>query len=302
MTQTAHLDPPDGWQPDAAAALTRFRARRKTDQWRIWLAWTAAAATVATGIVLLPAARVKAQQLWQSMTVKQVAFIRVNSWPDGVASPKVNLIGVPIPPIPARNVAEAGARVHYEPRLPISGVLNGSPRLSTTFSLSAGTVVKVADLELALRKAGVADQSVPAQWEGARLTLHTSGIVIAEWPEMVLVQSLPLTLTSPPDFDFSAYSALVLRVVGVAPDEAQRFAHQVGTTPPWLAPIDRGFESKATIEQITLNSGPGTLVERDPHNGAPKSVTIVWSVPDRVYLLHGTLSRELAIATANAVE
>ncbi len=31
-------------------------------------------------------------------------------------------------------------------------------------------------------------------------------------------------------------------------------------------------------------------------------ITVVWSVPDRVYLLSGKLSRELAIATANAVE
>jgi hypothetical protein len=33
-----------------------------------------------------------------------------------------------------------------------------------------------------------------------------------------------------------------------------------------------------------------------------KRIIVVWSVPDRVYLLTGTLSRELAIAVANAVQ
>jgi hypothetical protein len=294
--QTAYLDPPPGWQPDADAALARFRARRRMDRPRaLWPLWLACAA-----VVMLVAA-VAAQQLWQNLTVQQVAFVRVNPWPDGVPSPKINLIGIPIPPIPARDISEAGSRVHYEPRLPRSGVLSGSPRLSTTFSLAAGTIVKTADLVLALRKTGVTDEAVPPQWEGAQLVLHTSGIVLAQWPDVVLVQSRPLTLTAPPGFDFSAYSALILRVLGVAPEDAQRLAREVGTVPPWLAPIDRGFEASATIEPVTLNSGPGTLLEQISTNGTPNHITIVWSVPDRVFLLNGTLSRELAMALANAV-
>ena len=229
-------------------------------------------------------------------------FIRVNPWPAGVPSPQVNLIGIPIPPLPARDVDEARWRVHYDPRLPGPWVLSGSPRLSTTFSLSAGTVVHVADLELALRTAGIAGQSVPPQWDGAQVALHTSAIVLAEWPDIVLAQSLPLTLTAPSGFDFSAYSALVLRVLGVGPDEAQRLAQRAGTTPPWLAPITRDFGRNATIEEIVLNSGPATLVRETEDDGAEKRIAVVWSVPDRVYLLSGKLSRELAIATANAVQ
>jgi hypothetical protein len=267
-----------------------------------WPRWVAAAALLSAAILLVPAARVAAQQFWQLLTVRRVAFVRVNPWPEGVRSPAVKLIGTVIPPIPARDVDEARRRVNYDPRLPRFGSLSSAPRLSTTFSLSAGTVIHAADLELALRKAGVTDQKVPAQWDGAHLTLHTSAIVIAEWPEIALVQSLPLTLTAPSDFDFSAFSALVLRVLGVGPGEAQRLAEQMGTAPPWLAPIDRNFDETATIEEIVLNSGPATLLEQTGKNGAATRITVAWSVPDRVYLLSGTLSRELAIATANAVQ
>jgi hypothetical protein len=304
--QTAYLEPPEGWQPDATAAFTRFRTRRRSDRepvaWRLWLACTAAAAVALVCILLVPAVRVAAQQLWQSLKVKQVTLIRVNAWPEGVPSPKVNLMGTLIPPIPALDATDASRRVNYTPRLPRSGVLNGSPQLSTTFSLAAGTVVKVADLQLALQKAGITGVSVPTQWEGAQLALHTSGIVIAQWPDAVLVQSLPLTLTAPPGFDFPAWSALILRIVGVAPDEAARLAEQAGTSPPWLAPIDRGFKADAIIEQVMLNSGPATLVEDDSRNGSATRVTLAWSVPDRVYAIHGTVSRELAIAMANAVQ
>jgi hypothetical protein len=275
------------------AAITAAARRRQS--------WAVAAAVIAAILLLIPVGRVVAQQLWQMLTVKQVAFIRVNPWPDGVPSPKIQLIGNLIPPIPAPDVATVRWMVHYDPRLP-AGVLNGSPRLSTTLSVSEGAVIKAADLQLALSKAGITDQTVPPQWDGAQLALHTSGIVIAEWPGIFFVQSLPLTLTAPPGFDFPAFSGLVLRVLGVAPDEAQRLAQRMGTAPYWLAPIDRGFEERATIEEITLNSGPATLVQQMDDGGTVKRTTLVWSVPDRVYVLTGKLSRELAIAAANAVQ
>jgi hypothetical protein len=305
MEQTACLSPPAGWRPDSSAALQRFHVRTKTDRPRaIWGRWLIPAAAVAlVGVFLmLPAGRMVAQQLWQFLTVRRVAFVRVNPWPEGVPSPGVKLIGVPIPPIPARDVSEAAWRVNYSPRLPRPGVLSDAPRLSTTFSLAAGTVVNAADLELALRKAGVSDQIVPRQWDGARLTLHTSAVVIAEWPDVVLVQSLPLTLTVPSGFDFPAFSALVLRVLGVGPEEARRLAERAGTSPAWLAPLERDMEGRGTLEEIALNSGPATLLQEVQEDGAMKRITIVWSVPDRVYLLSGKLSRELAIAIAGAVQ
>ena len=304
--QTAFLDPPAGCQPDAAEALARFHLRVAADRrrpvWRRWPAWAVAAALVGAAILLMPVGNVMAQ-LWQLLTVRQVAIIRVNRWPEGVPSPAIKAIGIPIPPIPARSVEEAARRVNYLPRLPHAGVLSSSPRLSTTFSVAAGTVVKTADLELALRKAGVTGQTVPAEWEGARLALHTSGLVIAEWPDCVLVQSLPLTLTAPPGFDFAAFSALVLRILGVGPDEARRLAQRTGTTPPWLAPIGSDlFREGAKLEEIALNSGPATLLQETRDDGTVKQLTLLWMVSDRVYLLSGKLARDLAVATANAVE
>jgi hypothetical protein len=306
VTQTRYLDPPTAWQSDPAAALVRFHTRLESDRprarrWRA-LAWPIAAMLAVAVSLMLPASRVVAQQLWQLLTVRRVSFIRVNPWPDGVPSPDVKLIGTPIPPIPARDTTDVTWRVHFAPRLPRPGVLSDAPRFSTTLGLSAGTVVNATDLELALRKAGVTDQVVPSAWNGAHLALHTSAIVIAEWPDVVLAQSLPLTLTAPPGFDFSTFSAIILRVLGVGPDEALRLAQRVGTAPPWLVPVTKDFDLRANIEEVQLNSGPGTLLQQTADDGTVKRTSLFWNVPDRVYLLTGTISRELTIAAANAVQ
>src|ERR1035438_7546901 len=214
--QTAQLDPPEGWLADADAALHRMHARisanPKPSLWHRWPTWAAALAALLAAFLLLPAGRVTAQQFWQHLAVTRVAFLVVNPWPEGVPSPEVKLIGAVIPPIPANDVDQVHARVNYVPRLPNASALSGSPRLSTTFSLSAGTVVHVADLELALQKTGVTGVTVPPAWEGVRIVLHTSPVVIAEWPDVTLAQSLPPTLSTPTGFDFTAYSPLILRV------------------------------------------------------------------------------------------
>jgi hypothetical protein len=256
---------------------------------------------VVAGVLLAPAGLVVAQQFWQSLTVPKLAFIKVNAWPEGAPSPAVSLIGTVLPPIPARDVADARSRVQYEARLPRQGVLAGSPRLSTTFSLAAGTVIKVADLRLALQKAGVTDVTVPSQWDGAQVALHTSGVVLAQWPDAVLAQSLPLTISAPAGFDFAAFSAVVLRVMGVSPDEAARLAREAGTAPPWLVPLEPWFDKLGRIEQVPLNSGVGTLVEQANAGKKPR-VMLAWVVPDRVYVIDGSISRELAIAMANAIQ
>jgi hypothetical protein len=298
--QIAYLDPPATWLPDTGWALTRLHQRARTERRFVsWPAWVLAAALLAAAILLLPAGRAAAQQFWQFLTVRRVAFIRVKPWPRGIPAPEVKLLGAMIPPIPANDIEQARWRVHYEPRMPI-GALSGTPRLSTTFSLAGGTTVKVADLQRALQAAGVTDQTVPQQWDGAQLALHTSAVVIAEWPDIVFAQSLPPTLTAPAGFDFPAFSALIFRVLGVGPEEAQRLAAQVGTA--WLAPIDSNFDKLATIEEIQLTSGPGTLVQEKGNDGSIDRTTLFWSVPDRVYLISGRLNRELAIATANAVQ
>ena len=293
--QTSLLDPPADWQIDPTAALDRFHSRTAIPALPRprWIPWAAAAAILCTAVA--------AQQIWQYLTVApRVAFIHVDPWPEGVPGPKIKPLAEPLPPIPAADLDQVRWRVHYDPRLPRYGVLSGTPKLSTTFPLAVGTVVHAADLQQAIAKVGIS-ATVPREWDGAQLALHTSAIVIAEWPEVQFVQSLPLTLTAPANFDFAAFSTLCLRILGVSPLEAQRLAQRAGTSPPWLAPLERGFMSE--MEEVQLRSGPATLVAQKLHwNPSREYVRMVWSTSDRVYALQGTISRELAIAAADSVQ
>jgi hypothetical protein len=292
--EVAALDPPVDWEPSAAVALARLHARPGPVRARLagWPLWTAAVLLAA--VALAPRSRAFAQHLWQSLTVRPLAFVRVNEWPEGAPSPQIKLLGLPIPPLPAKDLDQVRARVRYEPRMPV-GVLEGSPKLYTTFPFAAGTVVKVADFELALRKAGLRGLSVPAQWEGAQVALHTSGIAIAQWPDVALVQSLPLTLTAPEGFDFPAFSTIVLRILGVNEAEAARLAADAGTVPPWLVPMSRGMLPGASLEEVQVGGVTGTLLREPGRN------SVMWTVPDRVYLMTGAVSRELMLAAANGV-
>jgi hypothetical protein len=160
--------------------------------------------------------------------------------------------------------------------------------------------VHAADFQLAIQKTGIS-ATVPQQWDGAQIALHTSHVVVAEWPEVVIVQSLPLTLTAPASFDFAEFSTLCLRILGVSPLEAQRLAQRAGTSPPWLAPLERGFLND--MEEVQLHSGPATLlVQKARWRNTRDLVMMVWSTPDRVYGMQGTISRELAIAAADSIQ
>ncbi|HLJ46658.1 MAG TPA: hypothetical protein VKU01_11655 [Bryobacteraceae bacterium] len=297
LEQTAHLDPPDRWQPDVVEALQRFHVRVQANRpRRAWRIWAVAAALSIAVFLLMPPGRVLAQQLWQMLTLRRVTFVRVNPWPEGVPSPQVNLVGTPIPPISARDIDEVRSRVHYEPRLPRPGVLSSSPSLSTASGLTAGTVIHTADLKLALRRSGITDQTIPPEWNGAQLTVHTSPVVVAQWPDILLAQSLPLTITAPANLDVTALATVILRILGLEPAEARRLAQQLGTIL-----IDRNLVADATIEQITLHSGPATLVRQSGDGDNAERIMVIWNVPDRLYVLSGQMTRELAISVANAV-
>jgi hypothetical protein len=301
--ELSDLNPPAEWQPDAAAALARIRARREPVRRLSWKWPTFALAGLLAAVALAPGTRALAQRLWQSLTVRPMAFVRVNEWPAGVPSPQIQVTGLESPPVAARDMNQVSARVGYTPRMPRAGVLEGMPQLYTKSSVSAGFTIRAADLRLALSKAGASGLTVPAQWDGARLAVHTGDVAIAEWPEVALAQSLPLTLTAPDGFDFPAFSALVLRIQGVDQEDAVRLAAAAGTIPPWLVPVSQGMLPKASLEEVMLASSPAALMQEPPGPwGLPGKIAILWSAPDRVYLLTGTVSRELMLAVANAVQ
>jgi hypothetical protein len=302
--RTTLLAPPAHWEPDPKVARARFEARlrRRSALERYWLVGAVAASLLCAVLLVNPRTRALAQQLWQWITVGGIEVVRVDfdSLPEEARSLEPRLVNQPAPPHVVDDMQEAAQRVGFAPRLPRPGILSGTPQISILDSMLFVNVLKVADLELALQKAGVSDEAIPRDWDGAQLTLQIGATVAAEWVDVMLIQGLPPVLSTPPGFDLGAFSTAVLRAVGMKRETARRFGHRMITEPALLLGI--GTEGEVAIREVRLHTGPATLIEDFSDNGQLERVTILWSVPDRVYVLSGAFSADLATAVANSID
>lgn len=342
---SAFLAPPAAWEPDVSAARTRFEARlhRRSRLKHFVLVGVTAALLVCLLVPAIPPARAFAQQLssnnwyrlerlWNWMTIVRTPLrFRLAGLPDSLRDHPLTESGSPQL---VSDVAGAAHRVGFIPRLPRSGVLSGRPVLSVSGPLSIDTVVSTADLELALRNAGVLDQDVPKDWDGARIALQIGATVTAEWSDvreegsgqiewsdLTLAQGLPPLVAVPPGFDLAAFTVLNLRTALLGRENALRFAQRATTAPALL--FGNGRQNIVGVREVNLHKGPATLIDerREPgfgahtnwfgYSGGPsvERITLLWSVPDRMYVLRGVMSvpcemfsLDFAAALTNAID
>jgi hypothetical protein len=300
----ATLASPAGWEPNTDRARARFHLRvaRQRAAGRYCLAATAAACLVCAMLAWTPGGRALAQALWRRIAVGRVEVVKVDfdSLPDEAKSLSMQPIQRPGPAQPVADPAEAARHAGFVPRLPAPGHLPGDPHLSVLGPMSFGTALKLADLQLALHKAGVMDEAPPKEWDGAQLAVQIGPTVNAAWSNDVgLIQGLPAVLSMPAGFDLGAFARMVLRAVGMNREAAQRFGGRLAAAPSLLLGIpDR---DGAVIREVHLHTGTATLIEDLDDHGRVERVSVLWSAPDRVYILTGAISADMAIATADSV-
>lgn len=189
----------------------------------------------------------------------------------------------------------------FVPRLPAPGILSGTARLSVMGPMSFGMTVNTSDLELALRMAGVVDQPVPREWDGAKLVMQFGPTIVAEWPDISLMQTQPPALSAPESFDLGAFTVALLRAAGMPLEQAQRFGRRMNTAPVLLCGI--GDHEHVAISDVPLRNGAnGTMIENYGDDGKLERVELLWSAGDRVFVLSGATSVEVAKAVANWTE
>jgi hypothetical protein len=281
----AAVAPPDAWTPDTGAALRRHHLRRR-EEWRrgpgFW--WKMAmAAAVVLAIALVPPARGLAQRLWNLFKVNRVEITRIDfdRLPDH-CSLRAHLIRRPGDAVPVENLDAVRARLGFAPRLPRPGALSGEPAFSVLGPIVYGTTIKTADLKQLLHTAGIEGETVPSAWEGARLVLECKGVALASWRDTTLMQSLPMTMAAPDNFDLRAFTALVLRGLRVPRLEAERIAVRMAANPALMMPI--GMDENSGLREVTLRSGPATLLYDydEDHPGRIQRLTLIWSASDRI--------------------
>jgi hypothetical protein len=315
----ALLAAPEDWEPDAGVARTRFEGRRSARRATMRRGWLPRAAAVALAclvlLLVIPTTRALTQQLWEWLTLRKVEVVQADFqrlrgiWlfpqiiimeaeehvpPDGELPSQDHGISEPGPDL---DLTEAAERAGFWPRLPDEGV--PPDRLMTMDPMVWSATLKASDLELSLRQAGVDDQPIPKEWDGAQLSMRIGSAIFADWREagLGIMQHPPITFSAPAGFDFLAYWTAALRAAGVNRDRARQVADRIATTPTLLLGIAKnGLE----MREVKLHTGPATLIEHTGKSGRVESVILIWSDADRVYHLDAR-SEDQAISAANSI-
>jgi hypothetical protein len=314
--QMALLAAPDDWEADPRLAHTRLQGRTSEHRPSLARMWLPRAAMVGLICLVLlfaiPTTRALTEQVWQWLTLPPFEVVQADfdklkgKWlilrhSEKEVEAEGDVEEDVMPTVSAMDLTEAASRAGFVPRLPRDGVPSATPSITTIGPLDFCATLKAADLELSLREAGVIDQPIPKEWDGAQLSIKVGPSVFIDWHgEMALVQHAPITLAAPAGFDFGSYWTAALRAAGVGREQALKLAARMKTSPSLLLGI--GKEEKVAIREVNLRNGTASLIESIDETGRVRHVTLSWRTPDRVFLLAGVKSGQQAIKVANSVK
>jgi hypothetical protein len=287
-------------EPNAAKALASLRARETNMRAaRRRLTWAVATASViCIAVLALPGSRALAQRLWDSFLLKRAEVVRVSfeNIPEGL---RADVLSGGSGPEGVSSIDEAERRAGFRPILPGAGILSARPSLSVSTTIDGRLTLRRPELSKALEKAGVSGVEVPQDWEGRSIALEVGPIIVADYGELTLLQCRPITLMAPSGFDTARFLEVAFRILGADEGEARRLKDRFAANPAWFWAIPR--DKQATIQEISLHSGPGIYIEDFDSHGAREGAAVIWNTPDRIYLAGGRTSRELALAVANSI-
>ena len=237
-----------------------------------------------------------AQQPLARFPLRRFEVIRADS--DGLRRlpPSVRAIFVdPVPDgRPVESLDAAAKNVGFVPRLPKSTM---APEVFVIDPVSEEAKIQVADLNGALSQAGVRGVAVPPLWDGAVLRLQQNAGVLADYGDFFIAQAPPLTLTTPERFPLEQFLEVLFRIVGINAPQARSLRDKFAAAPASFFPIPSRYEMD--IREVPIASGSGLLLQNADKSG---ELMLMWSSPDRTYVLSGLMSEAQAIATANSLQ
>jgi hypothetical protein len=293
------LQTPAGLPTDGARAHARLDERRRRALTTTRRRRAAGAlAAVALGLLALPGPRAAAQRLWNQLTIARVEVVAVDrkAVPDDIAA----VFAMQPQPFEERSVSsveEATRIAGFRPLLPPPGVVGGTPTLSVVESVIFSTAsLSVAQIERTLAAAKIFDITVPREWEGTTLVAHGGPFVVAEYPDLELIQAAPFRMTTPAAFELGRFMETAFRVFGREASEARTLGQQFAANPALVM----HFPEHGPVRDVSIRSGRGLLVGEP---GQSDEVCFFWNTKDRIYIIAADqISAERAAGVANSLE
>lgn len=212
---------------------------------------------------------------------------------DGLYPGELEMIQEPGPPETVASLAAAeaasGRAVKTIPAL-------GTP---TSVQVSGGGQGRLlVDLESAraiLDTAGVDPLLLPDSLDGSAVEVTVFPAVEQRWDTVSLVQTESPFVNYPEDVDPTLLGESLLRVLGMAPAEAERLAANIDWTNTLLLPIP---EDVASFREVRVAGNSGLALSSVDGNGS----SLMWQEEGTVFLLVGEGSVEEILALAQAID
>ncbi|MFL6600912.1 MAG: hypothetical protein ACJ8R9_06230 [Steroidobacteraceae bacterium] len=147
-------------------------------------------------------------------------------------------------------------------------------------------------LKRVLNAFGIDDISVPDEIEGQSATVLVPPIVRITYrgqkDGVMLLQARQPQVSFPTGVDLASLAEIGLRVLGVKPAEAHRFAQNVDWRTTLIVPVPADV---AVFRQVDIQGSPGLLIE-NVRSGAyvhPQESRLLWSAGNSVFALVGNV-------------
>lgn len=294
--------------------------RRVLTSWKT--AFAALAAVVVVALVVSPAARAVAQDFLNLFRVRRFAAIsvdpaRISQLQEGNVDLEA-LIGAssqvlkdPGKPQLAENPQAASQLAGFAIKVPAS--LPPGAVLQDIQVQGEGSVRFTADtakLQAMLEALGVTDVQVPPALNGATVTVNKPPMVAVTYrrgqDKVVFVQSHNPQIELPAGVDMAQLGEIALRVTGMAPDEARRFAQSIDWTSTLLVPVPANASSFREVEVrgvtgLLITTSGGSLPTANGPRNLPQGSVLLWAEGDMVYAMSGNVPTTL-VDMANSIQ
>ena len=286
---------------DEEARQGRSFGRRRALRRGLFALAPAAAAVLA--LVLFPEVRAGAQAFLELFRVRNFVAVNVDSERlkalDKSDGNPLSLIGEHVatsPPEPERffdDPAQAFLAAGYPSNLPAS--LPDRIHADTAVVIGAREAelrIQAHKLNELLSALGIRDLTIPPALDGSRIGMRTSRAVAVRYddekgrPVARLVQAPHPELSLPAGLERARLAEIALRVAGLGPDEARRFADRIDWNSTILVPVPTG---QCTFREVEVKGRKALLIESKERPGEKQGRVLLWSDDERVYALAGTL-------------
>lgn len=279
---------------------------------------------VAAALVVLsfafPAVRASAQAFLDLFRVRNFAAVTIDpARLERLREQKLDLESLLTDPVqtPARHpgprvvasLQEASALAGFAVRVPAERPAGFVP---DTIAVVEGTTssfrVHTAPLREALEKLDIRDLQVPAGLDGQTVTVSTTPAVAQRFvrgsERVELVQARSPEVSLPAGTDLERLGEIGLRVAGLDPDEARRFARSIDWRSTLVVPVPLNASSftEATVHGaralvVTYKEQAGEGGQGHRRGGT----LLLWSEGEMVYAMTGNLHSVLLVQMAESV-